>query len=53
MEKLLILVATTIFGAIGWWLGAYVGTFTAFSLSIVGTALGVYAARVIARDYLP
>lgn len=32
-------------GSIGWYLGALVGTMTAFALSMVGTALGVYLAK--------
>jgi hypothetical protein len=32
-------------GTIGWYLGALVGTGTAFVLSMVGTAAGVYAAK--------
>lgn len=32
-------------GTIGWYLGAVVGTGTAFVLSMVGTAAGVYAAK--------
>ena len=32
-------------GTIGWYLGALVGTGTAFVLSMVGTGVGIYAAR--------
>jgi hypothetical protein len=32
-------------GSIGWYLGALVGTGTAFVLSMVGTAVGVYFAK--------
>lgn len=53
MEKLLILITTTVLGTIGWWLGEFVGMFTAFMLSIVGTAVGVYLGRKIAQEYLP
>ena len=52
VTKLLIFMAASIGGAIGWWLGALVGLMTAFMLSIVGTAAGVYVARKWASDYL-
>lgn len=32
-------------GTIGWYVGALVGTMTAFALSMVGTAVGVYFAK--------
>jgi hypothetical protein len=32
-------------GTVGWYAGALVGTGTAFVLSMVGTAVGVYAAK--------
>lgn len=32
-------------GTIGWYLGALVGTTTAFVLSMVGSAVGVYFAK--------
>jgi hypothetical protein len=53
MEKMIVLVVTTVFGAVGWWIGDFIGTFTAFVLSIVGTAAGVYLARRFAQEYLP
>ena len=51
MSKLLALVGATFGGAVGWWLGARVGIVTAFLLSVVGTAAGVYAGRRIAARY--
>ncbi|HEY2375906.1 MAG TPA: hypothetical protein VGH98_08005 [Gemmatimonadaceae bacterium] len=32
-------------GTIGWYAGAVVGTGTAFVLSMVGTAVGIFAAK--------
>jgi len=32
-------------GTVGWYLGAVVGTGTAFVLSMAGTAAGIYAAK--------
>ena len=53
MRGIIVMLASTIAGAVGWKLGAYAGTFTAFALSIVGTAAGVYFGRWFAREYLP
>ena len=53
MSKLLALVGATLAGAFGWWLGSGIGLMTAFILGIVGTALGTYAGRRVAAEYLP
>ena len=53
MSKLLALVGATLGGAVGWWLGARVGVMTAFTLSVIGTAAGVYVGRRIAATYAP
>jgi hypothetical protein len=50
--KLLGFIGATIGGTIGWWLGERVGLMTAFMISIVGTGLGMYAARRLFSDYL-
>jgi hypothetical protein len=34
-------------GTIGWYLGAVVGTVSAFVLSMVGTAAGIYYAKAL------
>ncbi len=39
-------------GTLGWWIGNNVGLMTAFMVSMVGTAVGVYYGRKIAREYL-
>ena len=52
MSKLLTLLGATLGGAIGWWLGARVGTITAFVVSMVGTGCGVYVGRRIAGSLL-
>jgi len=46
------LLGTTIGGALGWWLGARAGVMTAFVCSMVGTGVGLYAARRCTRDFL-
>jgi membrane protein YqaA with SNARE-associated domain len=45
-------IASTLGGYAGWWLGNYVGLGTAFFLSVVGTALGVYLAHHWMSEYL-
>ena len=52
MSRTLLMVGATAGGWFGWWLGEYIGLMTAFSLSVVGTALGVYASRRIVTDWL-
>jgi hypothetical protein len=52
VSKVLGFLGASIGGAIGWWLGARVGTMTAFVLSTVGTGVGVYAGRRIADSIL-
>ena len=38
-------------GALGWLIGAQFGFIAAFVLSTVGSGVGLYAGRRIARDY--
>ncbi len=52
MSKVLALVGASVGGWLGWWLGGLVGGTTAFVLSIVGTAGGVYYGRQAAQRYL-
>jgi membrane protein YqaA with SNARE-associated domain len=52
MSKLLVFAGATLGGAVGWWLGAFVGVFTAFTISMIGTGVGMYAGRRFAVDYL-
>ncbi len=53
MAKLLSFVGATLGGALGWWLGERWGMMTAFFLSVLGTAAGVYLARRWFADYIP
>ena len=39
------IVASSVGGWLGWWIGARVGVMSAYMLSIVGTAGGVYYGR--------
>jgi uncharacterized membrane protein YfcA len=52
MEKLLVVLVSTVTSAAGWWLGAHVGIMTAFMVSIVGLAIGVWAGRRLARNWM-
>lgn len=52
MQRLLWIVGATIGSGIGWWIGAKVGIMTAFIVSTIGTALGVWPGFRIAREYL-
>jgi hypothetical protein len=51
MERLVVLVAATVGGSLGWWVGARIGFTTAFCLSFVGTGAGVYLARRWVREH--
>jgi len=53
MQKLFTMIGMTVGGVIGWAIGAPVGIFTAFMVSMVGTAAGLYAARRLADRFLP
>jgi len=51
MGWMLYLVGSTIGGAIGWALGERFGIMTAFLLSVVGTAVGVYGANRVKQRW--
>jgi hypothetical protein len=51
MGKLFAFVGSTIGGYAGWALGAPVGFTTAFMVSMVGTGIGLYYGRKIARNF--
>ncbi len=38
--------------SVGWWLGAFVGTMTAFILSTIGLGVGIYVGRRIAAEFV-
>ncbi len=50
--KLLIFIGLNVGGAIGWWLGEYVGIGTAFIGSGIGSMVGVYAGWKAAQTWL-
>jgi hypothetical protein len=51
MSKLFMLVGSTLGSYAGWWLGGHVGVMTAFTVSMVGTGVGLYGGRTMARRY--
>ena len=53
MGKLLSFVGATIGSYAGWALGATVGLYTAFLVSMVGSGFGLYYGRKLAKQYLP
>ena len=53
MQKLLLTTGMMLGGYVGWAIGAPVGVFSAFIVSMVGTAAGLYAARRLAERLLP
>lgn len=44
MKKLFMLICITIFGWIGWWLGAKIGIMTGYIFSVIGAMAGVFVA---------
>ena len=53
MKRLLDLMGLTIGGWLGWMIGAWISFFAAFIVSVIGTGLGLYAARRLTRSLLP
>ncbi len=52
MKKIIILLAVTILGGVGWALGAHIGVGTAWFFSSVGSLIGVYIGWRIGQAYL-
>jgi hypothetical protein len=51
MTKMLVMVCSTIFSALGWYAGESFGIFTAFIVSMVGTGVGIYVGRQLANRW--
>ena len=51
MKGLLAFIGMTVGGWVGWVLGARVSTFTAFTLSMIGTGAGLYYTRRLMDRY--
>lgn len=51
MSRLLAFLGAMIGGYAGWALGSLIGFMMAYSLSIVGTGVGIYAGHRFARRY--
>ena len=52
MKGIIILLAVTILGGVGWALGSHFGIGTAWLLSSIGSLIGVYVGWRINRAYL-
>jgi hypothetical protein len=52
MGKLFSFIGATIGSYAGWALGATVGLTTAFMVSMVGTGIGIYFGRRLAKNYI-
>jgi predicted membrane chloride channel (bestrophin family) len=52
MKRICILASMTLVGLVGWWIGARIGLMTGFTLSSVGSVVGVYLGWRINRHYL-
>ncbi len=51
MMKFYGFLGATIGSYAGWYIGTPIGFMTAFSLSMVGTGVGIYAGRRVAQHY--
>ena len=51
MGKLLAFVGATVGGWLGWAAGEPIGTMTAFMVSMLGTGIGIYVGRRVARNW--
>lgn len=53
MKRILDLIGMSVGGWLGWTIGAWVSFFTAFIVGMVGTGVGLYAARRLTKRLLP
>ena len=52
MRKLMGVIGASLGSWIGWWIGAHRGFMTAFFLSAIGAAVGLYVTQRFLRNYL-
>jgi hypothetical protein len=52
MKKLLIIIWISVGGWIGWWIGEKIGFMTAYLLSVVGSAAGLYFGKKIMTNFM-
>ncbi len=52
MKGMLYLLVSAVGGAVGWWLGEFVGLMTAVLLSAVGSGAGIFLARWMIDRFL-
>ncbi len=53
MTRLFGFLGATIGSWLGWWMASSAGFFTAFLVSMVGMAAGIYFGKRVAQHYLP
>jgi hypothetical protein len=52
MSILLAFVGATLAGALGWWLGAFIGPMSAYLVSTIASGFGFYYGRKLAAGLL-
>ena len=50
MKAIVTTTLSIIGGWLGWWLGDQIGLFTALLIGMIGTGVGIYAGRQLARQ---
>ena len=53
LKKMLVFIATTVFGSLGWAAGAPWGIMGSFFISMIGTGVGMYVGFKAAERYTP
>ena len=51
MTRAIVGISTFVLSSLGWYAGSAIGLFTAFTLSVVGTGLGIYFGRQLAERW--
>jgi membrane protein YqaA with SNARE-associated domain len=51
MKAIVTTTLSIIGGWLGWWLGDQIGLFTALLVGMIGTGIGIYAGRQLARQF--
>jgi len=52
MKKIILFLSISVFGWVGWWLGARFGIMTAYLISMATSLLGVVVGVLFTRKYL-
>ncbi|MES2521355.1 MAG: hypothetical protein V4617_01565 [Gemmatimonadota bacterium] len=51
MTRAIVAISTCMLGSLGWYAGEFIGLFSAFIGSVVGTGVGVYAGKRLAEHW--